>query len=43
MQVNQLVYTEAYLDPTRTSTIELFCKNSQRLLARNYFHKKDPS
>ena len=32
--------TEAYLEPRRTSTMKLFCKNCRRLLAVNYFHKK---
>ena len=31
---------EAYSEPFQTSKIELFCENSWRLLAFNYFHKK---
>ena len=35
-----LLITEAYLDPSRKSTMELFCKNSQRLKTVKYFRKK---
>ena len=38
----QLLYAETYSEPTRTSTIGLFCENSQRLKAINYFRKKAP-
>ena len=31
---------QAYLEPSQTSTMELFCENSQRLKAVNYFPKK---
>ena len=31
---------EAYFESSRTSTMELFCKNSERSLAANYFRKK---
>ena len=33
----------AYLELSRTSTMELFCENSERPLAINYFRKKAPS
>ena len=36
-------HLEAYLEPSCTSTMELFCENSSRLLAVIYFHKKDSS
>ena len=32
--------TEAFLEPSRTSTMELFIKNSYGFLAVNYFRKK---
>ena len=35
--------TEAYLGSYQTSMIELFQKNSERLVAVNYFSKKVPS
>ena len=35
--------TEAYLEPSQTSTMELFYENIERLLAVNYFRKKAPS
>ena len=35
--------TEAYLEPSQTSTTDVFCENSQRLLDVNYFRKKAPS
>ena len=35
--------SEKYLEPYRTSTMELFCENSLHLLAVNCFHKKFPS
>ena len=34
---------EAYLQPSRTFTMELFCENSERLKADNYFRKIAPS
>ena len=34
---------ETYLKPSRTPTMELFCENSYRLKAVNYFRKKGPS
>ena len=34
---------KAYLEPRRTSTLELFCRNSQRVLAINCFNKKSTS
>ena len=34
---------EVYLEPTRTSTTELFCENSERFLTVNYFRKKPQS
>ena len=34
---------EAYLEHSRTSTTEVFCKNSERIKAVNYFHRKAPS
>ena len=33
----------AYLGPWQISMIELFCKNSDPLLAVYYFYKKPPS
>ena len=36
-------HSEAYLQPGRTSIMELFCKNSQRLLAVNYICNKTSS
>ena len=38
-----LQVSEVYLEPSQTSTMELFCENSWRLLAVNYFQKKAPS
>ena len=38
----ELRHAEAYLQPSRTSTMELFCKNNQRLLAVISFYKKNP-
>ena len=35
--------SERYLELNQTSTIELFCKNSERLKAINYVRKKAPS
>ena len=35
------ISTEAYLEPSRTSTMEFFGENSC-LLVINYFHKKAP-
>ena len=34
--------SEVYLEPCRTFTMELFCKNSQRLKVVKYFRKKAP-
>ena len=34
--------SETYLEPSRTSTMELFCENSQRLKAVKDFRKKPP-
>ena len=34
---------EVCLEPIKTSTTEVFCENSQRLLDVNYFRKKAPS
>ena len=31
------MFTEAYLEPSQKSTMELFCENSWRLVAINYF------
>ena len=33
--------TEVYLGSSEISIMELFCENSQRLKAANYFHKKN--
>ena len=33
---------EAYLERSRTSPMEVFCKNSKRIKAVNYFRKKAP-
>ena len=38
-----LLFAEAYLESSRTSTMKNFCKNSWLLLPVNYFHKKAPS
>ena len=38
-----LTVTEAYLQPSLMSTMELFCKNSWWLKAVNYFCKTTPS
>ena len=35
--INQIL--EVYLEPIRTSMIDGFCKNSERILAVNYFCK----
>ena len=32
-------FTEMYLKPNQTSTMELLCGNSERLVAINYFYK----
>ena len=32
--------SEAYLEPSRTSTTKLFCENNSRLKTVNYFRKK---
>ena len=37
------MFTEAYLEPSQTSTVELFCENSWRLVAINYFCTNAPS
>ena len=37
------IQAEAYLEPSRTSTMELFCENSERFKAVNYIRKKAPS
>ena len=39
----KVMFTEACLEPSRTSTMELFCKNSERFVAINYFRKNIPS
>ena len=39
---SELRHAEAYLEPSRTSAMELFLENNQRLLAINYFRKKAP-
>ena len=31
------MFTEAYLEPSKTSMIKLFCKNNQNLVAIIYF------
>ena len=33
---------EPYLEPNQKSMVELFCKNSDKILAFNFFHKKAP-
>ena len=33
-------YQESYLEPTQKSMVERVCKNSNQLLAVNYFSKK---
>ena len=33
---------EASIEPSQTYIMECFCKNSEKLLAVNYFHKKVP-
>lgn len=35
--------TEAYLEPSRTSSMEMLCKNSEQLKTVDYFRKKAPS
>ena len=35
--------SEAYLEPSRTSAMNLFCENSERLKAAHYFRRKAPS
>ena len=37
-----MVMPEAYLESSRTYTMELFCENSSRFLAVNYFRKNAP-
>ena len=32
----RVMFTEAYLEPSQTSTMELFCKNNWRFVAINY-------
>ena len=39
---NPITTEEAYLEPSRTSTMKLFCKYSERLKAVNYFRKNAP-
>ena len=39
----KVMFTEAYFEPSQTSTMELFCKNSSQLVAINYFYKNSPS
>ena len=34
---------DAYLELIQTIRMELFCENSKRVIAINYFHKKSPS
>ena len=34
------MFTEAYLEQSRISMMELFCKNSSRFLVDNYFLQK---
>ena len=34
---------ETYLEPSRTSAMDFFCENSQRLKIAIYFRKKAPS
>ena len=36
------MFTEAYLEPSQTYMMELFCENSWRLVAINYICKKAP-
>ena len=33
----KVMFTEAYLEPSKTSMIKLFCKNNQNLVAIIYF------
>ena len=37
-----LHWSEVYLEPSETSTMKLFCKNSEWVLAVNYYRKKAP-
>ena len=37
------MFTEAYLEPSQTFMMELFCKNSGQLEAIDYFYKNAPS
>ena len=37
------MFTEAYLEPSQTFMMELFCKNSGRLEAIDYFYKNAPT
>ena len=36
------MFTEAYLEPSLTSLMKLFCKNSWQLVDINYFWKNAP-
>ena len=36
-------YTKAYLEPSQTSMMQLFCENSKQLQTANYLFKKAPS
>ena len=38
----KLLFREAYLKPSRTFKMELFCEISEQFLAVNYIHKKAP-
>ena len=35
-------WQELYLEPNQKSMVEIFCKNSEQLLAVNFFCKKAP-
>ena len=39
----KVMLTEANLEPSRISTMEIFCENSEQPLAINYFCKNAPS
>ena len=39
----QYLQSEALLESSRTSAVELFCRNSQRVKAVRYFCKRAPS
>ena len=38
-----IIITETYIETRRTSTMELFCKNSKCLQFVNYFRKRAPT